>query len=263
MIPKVIHYCWFGGKKKSKLILDCILSWKENMPDYEIIEWNETNSDLSHPFVKAAYRLKKGAFVSDFIRFKVLFENGGIYLDTDMMVIKPIDNLLENECFFGIEDKDFISAGIIGTIQRHDFIKKCFDSFDNIKIDSTTDFNLIALPLIITSCFRNHYKFRSSFDEFKKTLGIKIYPISFFYPLPNNKKYDIKNFKSYIEESTFAVHLWNASWVEYNEFDYIKNRKYNKAFYQIFCSVFFENKLNLFYLKRVVRSFLNVIKNKK
>ena len=72
MIPKVIHYCWFGNKKKSKLIRDCILSWKYYLPDYEIIEWNERNSDLSIPFVKEAYKLKKWAFVADYIRLKVV-----------------------------------------------------------------------------------------------------------------------------------------------------------------------------------------------
>ena len=92
MIPKVVQYCWFGGKKKTKLIKDCIKSWKRYLPDYKIIEWNEKNSDLAHPFVIEAYKLKKWAFVSDYIRLKVLYDFGGIYLDTDMMVLKSFES---------------------------------------------------------------------------------------------------------------------------------------------------------------------------
>ena len=86
MIPKIIHYCWFGGSTKPKLVKDCILSWKIFFPNYEIIEWNEKNSDLNEPFVKAAYNLKKWAFVSDYVRLTKVYEYGGLYLDTDMLI---------------------------------------------------------------------------------------------------------------------------------------------------------------------------------
>ena len=99
MLPKVIHYCWFGGAKKPKLVRDCIKSWRNHLTDYEIIEWNESNCDLSHPFLNKCFELKKWAFVSDYIRLKVLYENGGIYLDTDMIVIKTFDNLLLKKLF--------------------------------------------------------------------------------------------------------------------------------------------------------------------
>lgn len=260
MIPKIIHYCWFGGKEKPKLVKDCYLSWEKNLADYEFKEWNETNADLSHPFVKMAYQLKKWAFVADYIRLKVLYDQGGIYLDTDMMLIKPLDKLLSNECFFGIEDQHFISAGIIGVIKKNEFIKKCLDNYDNIKIDASTDFNLIALPLVITATFRTHYKFQLPLDEYQNTSDIMLYPTCYFYPLPNKKKYDIANYQNYIEPLTFAVHLWSASWVEYNEFDYIKNKKYGKAFFKILYAVFFEQKNNLVYFKKVVRNILNSFK---
>ena len=97
MIPKVIHYCWFGGKPLPKDVLDCIASWKKYCPEYEIRQWNETNFDLDcHPFVRSAYNAKAWAFVSDYARLKIVFDNGGIYFDTDVELLKNIDFLLSN-----------------------------------------------------------------------------------------------------------------------------------------------------------------------
>lgn len=121
-IPKLIHYCWFGNKKKPQLVEDCISSWKKYLPDYEIIEWNEKNTDLKHTFLKKTYKLKKWAFVADFVRLKVLYEFGGIYLDTDMLMLKSLDSFLDDKCFFGAENETFISAGIIGVIKTPSII---------------------------------------------------------------------------------------------------------------------------------------------
>ena len=95
MIPKKIHYCWFGRGEKPKDALKCIESWKKFCPDYEILEWNEDNFDLTqNRYMKEAYEAKKWAFVSDYARLKIIYDNGGIYLDTDVEIIKPIDDLL-------------------------------------------------------------------------------------------------------------------------------------------------------------------------
>src|SRR5690606_23315459 len=123
--PKVIHYCWFGNKKKPPLVVDCISSWKLYLPEFDIIEWNEKNTDLNHPFLKKTFKLKKWAFVSDFVRLKVLYEFGGIYLDTDMLILKPLDVFLKDNCFFGAEDDKYINAAIIGASKEHPFIKEC------------------------------------------------------------------------------------------------------------------------------------------
>ncbi|MFV8373859.1 glycosyltransferase family 32 protein [Flavobacterium sp. LB1P71] len=254
MIPKVIHYCWFGGKRKPKLIKDCILSWKIHLPDYEIKEWNEKNSDLTIPFVNEAYKLKKWAFVADYIRLKILYENGGIYLDTDMMVIKSFDSLLSDECFFGVEDERFISAGIIGVKKKHPFIKKCLFKYESIKLDSKTDWNQITMPIFITGLFRDLFSFDSSFEKTLKYEMITIYPVSYFYPFPNKKKHDINNYKNYIENSTFAVHLWNASWVEYDEFYFFKNREYFKGFLMSFRKIFYDGKISFSYMKKIFLS---------
>lgn len=107
MIPKMIHYCWFGGKPLPKDVLDCIKTWEKYCPDYEIKRWDESNFDVnSHPFMKAAYEAKAWAFVSDYARLKVVYDNGGIYLDTDVELLKKPDFLLENQCYIGIQQPE-------------------------------------------------------------------------------------------------------------------------------------------------------------
>ena len=102
-IPKIIHYCWFGGKPKPELAQKCIKSWKKFCPDYEIMEWNESNFDVTTAplYVQQAYCLKRWAFVSDYVRLKALVEMGGVYMDTDVEVIKPLDPYLHHEAFAG------------------------------------------------------------------------------------------------------------------------------------------------------------------
>ena len=103
MIPKKIHYCWFGRGQKPKLAEKCIKSWQKFCPDFEIIEWNEDNFNLyEHPYTKFCYENKKWAYLSDFVRLKVVCEQGGIYFDTDVEVIKPVDKLLNEEAFYGL-----------------------------------------------------------------------------------------------------------------------------------------------------------------
>ena len=113
MIPKVIHYCWFGGNPLPKDVKKCIKSWKKYAPDYEIIEWNEYNFDINcHPFVKTAYEAKAWAFVSDFARLKVIYDNGGIYFDTDVELVKNPDFLLENQCYIGVQQSGHLCNGL-------------------------------------------------------------------------------------------------------------------------------------------------------
>ena len=111
MIPKVIHYCWFGGNPLPKLARDCIESWKKYCPGYEIREWNESNFDLECcQYVKEAASVGKWAFVSDYARFKILYVHGGVYFDTDVELIKTIDDILAKGAFMGIEKPFNISC---------------------------------------------------------------------------------------------------------------------------------------------------------
>lgn len=255
MIPKVIHYCWFGGKRKPKLIRDCIKSWKLHMPDYEIVEWNEKNSDFASPFVREAYKLKKWAFVADFIRLKVLCENGGIYLDTDMMVIKPFDDLLFNECFFGAEDIDFISCGIIASNKNNEFIKECLLRYEFINLNQKTNLSEIVIPKIITDVFRNKYNFFLPFNKKVEQDILVIYPISYFYSLPYKDKQDVSNYKNYLSVESFAVHLWNESWIEYNEFQYLRKGKYTLGLKIALKNIFINGKIDIAYFRKIISCF--------
>jgi len=135
IIPKTIHYVWMGGKEKPKAIKKCMKTWKKHLSDYEFIEWNEKNFDInSHPFVKAAYKAKKWAFVSDYVRAWAIYNYGGIYLDTDVFVISSLNELLENKAFVGYEHPDFPFTAVFGAVKYHPLIKDMKDYYD--KLDS-------------------------------------------------------------------------------------------------------------------------------
>ena len=123
MIPKIIHYCWFGHNKKSKLIKRCIKSWEKYCPDYKIIEWNEDNFDINIcPYVKEAYDEGKWAFVSDYVRFYVLKKYGGIYVDTDVEMLKSIDKLRQNGAFAGFASDTIIATGLILCTEENNWL---------------------------------------------------------------------------------------------------------------------------------------------
>ena len=112
MIPKIIHYCWFGKKEKSSLAKKCIESWRKYCPDYEIIEWNEENFDLAqYPYIQWCYKNEKWAFLSDFARLLIIGQHGGIYFDTDVELLRNPDELLQYKAFYGFENKQYINTG--------------------------------------------------------------------------------------------------------------------------------------------------------
>lgn len=197
MIPKTIHYCWFGKTKKDPLIERCIDSWKKHCPDYAIVEWNENNFDVySHPFTDFAYSEKKWAFVSDYARFKILYEYGGIYLDTDMLLLKNLDILLKNKFFTAYEKGNFLSCGAIGAEKGHKLIQKCLNHYD------THQSTFIPVPKILTANY-------TLLDDHSKK-EVTIYPTEYFYPFD---QYHIKKFNgTNAPKESFGVHLWNYSW---------------------------------------------------
>ncbi len=258
MIPKIIHYCWFGGKRKPKLICDCIKSWKTHLYDYEIIEWNEKNCDLSHPFVQEVHRLKKWAFVADYIRLQKLYEHGGIYLDTDMMVLKSFNYLLDTICFFGAEDNNYVSCGVIGAVYKNKLILDCLSQYESIQISLNQNWDLVAMPILVSRQIRKFFNFNEDFGIRLNFDGAVIYETDFFYPLPNKFKSDRVNYINYITSQTIAVHLWSASWVDYDEFYYIKNKLFKKALFQIFKKLFLKNEFSFQYLKKIFKEIYNL-----
>ena len=143
MIPKIIHYCWFGGNDKSELVERCISSWKKYCPDYKIIEWNENNYNVNkNKYTKYAYERQKWAFVSDYVRLYVIYKYGGIYMDTDVEVVKNLDKFLKYESFSGFESTKYIPTGIMGGEKNSRWIKYLLSYYDNksfINEDGTLD----------------------------------------------------------------------------------------------------------------------------
>ena len=131
MIPKKIHYVWVGGKEKPEDIKRCMETWKTHLSDYEIIEWNENNFDInSHAFTKTAYAAKKWAYVSDYIRAYVIYNEGGIYLDTDVLILDNFDEFLNDRAFVGYENADYPFTAVFGAEKGHPFVKNMLDYYD-------------------------------------------------------------------------------------------------------------------------------------
>ncbi len=192
MIPKKIHYFWFGKAEKSDLEKECISRFSAFAPDFEIKEWNEENFDVSqHPYTRAAYSEKKWAFVSDYARLKVLQIEGGIYLDTDMWLAKDITELCEQSEFIGKEDDQYISAGIIGVTTENQFIKDCLSAYDNLTTRT-------PIPKVLTEVYS------------KKSYAIKVYEPVYFYPFTSESIKDFNKKNAPLE--SYAVHMWNYSW---------------------------------------------------
>lgn len=172
-IPKKIHYVWVGGAKKPNYIKKCMNTWKKHLQEYEIKEWNENNFDINkHPFVKKAYEQKKWAFVSDYIRAYAIYTEGGIYLDTDVLVVDNIDFLLENKAFVGYETPNHPFTAVFGAEKGHPFIKDILDSYNDKKETfNFEDNNTISVSEILIN------KYNCKLGNIEQTLdtGIKVY----------------------------------------------------------------------------------------
>lgn len=213
MIPKIIHYCWFGGNPKSKLINKCMKSWKKYCPDYEIIEWNESNFDLNCcDYVKEAYEAKKWAFVTDYVRIWALNQYGGIYLDTDVEITKKIDNFLEHAAFTGFEQKELPFTAVFGCEKNHPLLKSILNSYaDRHFLLPDNTFDLTTNTDFVTKLLIEKYHIRLDNTRQKFDDGLVVYPNDYFCP---------KSYKTnivYRTNNTHAVHWFNASWKSKNE----------------------------------------------
>lgn len=208
MIPKKIHYCWFGENPLPEIAIKCMSSWKEYCPDYEIIRWDESNCDLSiNQFVKEAYENKKWAFVSDYFRLKVVEEHGGVYLDIDVELLKPLDDLLQSDGYMGFElgEKHYINSGLgFAAIAKQPVIEKLRESYENIpfvKTDGSFD---------TTPCPRRDTKVLVKLglqqnNREQEIDGITFVPATYFSPLSYLGEENFTN-------KTYSIHHFNASW---------------------------------------------------
>lgn len=152
MIPKIIHYCWFGRGEKPKLAQRCIQSWKTICPDYEIVEWNEDNFDVhQNEYLDWCYKNKKWAYLSDLVRLLVIYKNGGIYLDTDVEIVNPLDGLLVYDSFWGFENTEHINTGQgFGSTKENPVLKRMIEEYDGIKLDKEGNMTPIGCPILNT-----------------------------------------------------------------------------------------------------------------
>ena len=204
MIEKKIHYIWFGSSKPEK-VLKCIESWKEKLPDYEIMEWNEKNFDIrneikKNKFFKECYQRKLWAFVADYVRVKVLHEYGGIYLDTDIEVLKSFDDLLNTEMFLGYEnDSKDVNLAVIGIKKNHIVMKKMIEFYEE---------KIWKSPLYIITGILNNVMKEIYGENFYENSEIKIYSKEYFYPYNHDEIFK----PECVKENTYTIHWWDKSW---------------------------------------------------
>lgn len=207
MIPKIIHYCWFGRKKKPALALKCLNSWKKILPEYELKEWNEDNFNLDmYPYVREAYNSRKFAFVTDVVRLYALYHEGGIYMDTDVEVLKTLDSFLYNCAFSGFENSTDVPTGIMASEKGGRWVKENLRYYEKrhfIKEDGTLD--LTTNVTVITQFMLQHgLKRDNSYQSFPDL--ITIYPKDVFCP----KSYD--DGKIHLTNNTVTIHHFAGSW---------------------------------------------------
>lgn len=227
MIPKVIHYCWFGGNPYSPLVEKCMDSWKEHLPEYHVQRWDESNSPIEGcRFARQAFKEKKWAFVSDYVRLHVLYNEGGIYLDTDMLALKSFDPLLHHKCFLGLEEPGVASCGIIGTVRCHVFLHEMLNRYESLDFDPK---QLVPIPARFSDALTA--KGMTSENVLQEAFGVHIYPTDCFYPWPGRLHRKQKDFMKFVTSDSYTVHLWNYSWK--SAIEYLRDRQYEEGFPKI------------------------------
>ena len=207
MIPKIIHYCWFGRGKYPRLMKKCIRSWKKTLPDYIIKCWNEDNFDIDNApiYVRDAYRKRKFAFVSDYVRLYALYNEGGVYLDTDVEVLKDFTSLLNCENTLGYEGDDKISTAFIASLPNSKWIGQLLDEYNDRcfirqdgSLDMTTNVSFISDSIRKEGIELNGQHARYDFLE--------LYPQEYFSPR------NWEDGRYCVTENTYAIHFFSGSW---------------------------------------------------
>lgn len=221
MIPKKIHYCWFGGKPLPELALRCIASWRKFLPDYEVIEWNEGNYNVrTIPYTAQAYDAGKYAFVSDYARFDILYQYGGIYFDTDVEVIKSFDEILKRGAFAGVESAEHPSRalnaglGIASPAASHVY-REILDSYKEssfLRKDGSMDLTTVVERM--SGIFRRHGL--ADRNEIQEVAGITVYPAEYFCPK------DYRTGALNITENTYTIHHFDGSWLAKEDLEKVR-----------------------------------------
>lgn len=256
MIPKIIHYCWLSGDPFPKLIDECIKTWKEKLPDYEFILWDTNRFPLENNlWVKQAFETKKYAFAADYIRLHAIYNYGGIYMDTDIEVVKNLDELLRLPYFIGSEGGGIIEAGVFGAEKGAEWLSDCLNYYDNrpfIKEDGS--FDTLPLPRIMMKQIQKKHTINEltnpNIHDIEYAKGNKelfMFPQDFFCAKTQGTGVIIKT------ENTFTIHHFAMSWVPQKK-TFLPNLK--RKLMRIFgvkTIDFFIKKLHLKKIKKMIK----------
>lgn len=251
MIPKKIHYCWLSDDEYPPLITKCIASWKKQLPDYDFVLWDRDKFDIeSVPWVKEAFQAKKYAFAADYIRLYALLTEGGIYLDSDVEVLKSFNTLLHEKSFIGYETTGDLEPAVIGAEENLDWIKDCILHYKGKHFKNKDgSFNMRPLPLVIGDVLQRANVMKDSGPPLSRMVcnQIAFYPSDYFSPKNNHTK-EIK-YSVY----TYTIHHFDGHWVNKGwlfkvkaVFHYVLNKVFGKSFHRkcVELSRFFLNKLS-------------------
>lgn len=225
MIPKKIHYCWLSNDPLPELAKKCLASWKEKLPDYEIVLWDLNKFDInSIPWTKESFESKKYAFAADYIRLYALYKEGGIYLDSDVEVIKSFNNFLNCESFMGFETSGDIEAAIIGSQKGAHWLEECLKYYKERHFinPNNNSFDTKPLPIILEEYFKKNTLI-NNIDKNKINIinNVIFYPAEYFSP---------KNFHTkeiYLTQNTVSIHLFDGSWLYKKSIYKLKNTIHN------------------------------------
>lgn len=236
MIPKIIHYCWFGGRPLPENVLKYIETWRKYLPECEIKEWNEKNFDINkYEFAKQAYYAKKFAFVSDVARLHVLVNEGGLYLDTDILVLKKLDSFFwEKNAFVGFEQDVYVGTGVIASKAHHPFFEEFLSLylskffFCGLNYDEETNVSLITQALEKRGLARNNME--------QEVYGVSVYPQNFFC----NKVWATGEY--FNNEYSYMIHDFQSSWIDNSTSFFSRMKRKLKKIVTILSYLFFVGK---------------------
>lgn len=212
MIPKIIHYCWFGRGEKPESAKKCIASWRKFCPDYEIKEWNEDNCDyLTIPFMAEAYKARKYAFVSDVMRLIVLEKYGGVYFDTDVELVRDISPLMNDDGFIGFENDMYVASGLtIAVIPHHPIIQAMISEYKKLHFTNHDgSFNTVGCPHLNSDVMERFGLVRNGKEQMVE--GIHVYPADYFNPR------DSVTGKITKTVNTYSIHWYSMSWIPWHK----------------------------------------------
>lgn len=237
MIPKIIHYCWFGGNDMPAEYHSYIADWQALHPGWKVIRWDETNAPVTEPYLANALRLGNWSNCSNYIRLWALRHQGGVYMDTDFKLLKPLDSFLSEQCFLGFEQEPSGDAGfiinnaIMGALPGHAFIEACFQELTTT-FDASEQSDLSG-PGLTTKMLQSQWGLKEY--GLIRLPDVTIYPTEYFYPIHVHNAYLLNNYREHISPKTCGIHMWGRSWIGKKELmeivDYLNFRIGNQEKY--------------------------------